>query len=136
MKGLPGRKAVVLFTDDFAVLPGPPQYGMGSTQNRPQPDATPELSLPAASEGRAGADDRTDNLEVFQQLTQLSNQASVVIYGVEAKGLMPISLRADDSDEVARTVSRGALADTVRGNLLSQRSDMILRTQQGLKAGG
>jgi VWFA-related protein len=64
-RGLPGRKAVVLFTDSL-----PLQTGLGLGMN--------------------------SNVERMRRLIDLANRSSVVFYTIDARGVQPLGLTAED----------------------------------------
>ena len=133
LKTLPGRKSMILFTDSFAVLPNPADLTIGAEGNKPTPGATPTESVPQTDESRSKTGDVSMYFDLGRGLIQLSNQASVVIYAVDARGLVTTNLRAEEPREVAQTFSQGPLHDTIYGNLLSHRSNAVLETQLGLQ---
>lgn len=133
LRTLPGRKAMVLVTDSFETLPNPADLLIGVNVNKPEPGATPAVSLSRTGESSSTAEDPSKYLDLGRGLTQLSNQASVVIYGLDGRGLQPTNLTAEDNHDVAQTFSRGPLNDTIYGTLLTHRSDQMLATQQGLQ---
>jgi VWFA-related protein len=95
MRDLPGRKSVLLMSDGFALF-------------------TPER-------GR-GRSDRV--LQALRQLTDLANRASVVVYSVDARGLVvPGFTAADDLSDL----KPGEAEEKLR-----ERSNMIFDTQSGL----
>ncbi|MDQ1591546.1 MAG: hypothetical protein QOG71_2173 [Pyrinomonadaceae bacterium] len=95
MRDLPGRKSVLLMSDGFALY----------TTDR----------------GR-GRSDRV--LQALRQLTDLANRASVVVYSIDARGLIvPGFSAADDLS--------GLSAQQIEDNM-RERSNMIFDTQSGL----
>jgi VWFA-related protein len=95
MRDLPGRKSVLLMSDGFALF-------------------TPDR-------GR-GRSDRV--LQALRQLTDLANRASVVVYSIDARGLVvPGFTAADDLSDL----KPGEAEEKLR-----ERSDMIFDTQSGL----
>ncbi|HEY1403853.1 MAG TPA: VWA domain-containing protein, partial [Pyrinomonadaceae bacterium] len=95
MRELPGRKSVLLMSDGFALF---------------SPDR-----------GR-GRSDRV--LQALRQLTDLANRASVVVYSIDARGLVVTGFSAAD-DTSGMTPEQTA-------NTLRERSDLIFDTQSGL----
>ena len=95
MRDLPGRKSVLLMSDGF--------------------------SLYTTDRGR-GRSDRV--LQSLRQLTDLANRASVVVYSIDARGLVVTGFSAAD-DLSGQTPQQ--LEDTMR-----ERSNMIFDTQSGL----
>ncbi len=133
LRTLPGRKAMVLVTDSFATLPNPADLLIGAKGNKPEPGAMPDASLSRADDSSSPTQDPSKYLDLGRGLTQLSNQASVVIYGMDGRGLVPINLTAEDNHDVAQTFSQGPLNDAINGTLLDHRSAQVLATQQGLQ---
>ncbi|HZG54040.1 MAG TPA: VWA domain-containing protein [Pyrinomonadaceae bacterium] len=95
MRELPGRKSVLLLSDGFALF-------------------TPER-------GR-GRSDRV--LQSLRQLTDLANRASVVVYSIDARGLVVPGLSA--ADDVSGMTPQ-QIEDTLR-----DRGNSIFDTQSGL----
>jgi VWFA-related protein len=95
MRELPGRKSVLLMSDGFALF-------------------TPDR-------GR-GRSDRV--LQALRQLTDLANRASVVVYSIDARGLVVPGLSA--ADDVSGMTPQ-QVDDTIR-----ERSGLIFDTQSGL----
>ncbi|MDQ1557388.1 MAG: hypothetical protein QOD32_448 [Pyrinomonadaceae bacterium] len=95
MRDLPGRKSVLLMSDGFALY----------TTDR----------------GR-GRSDRV--LQSLRQLTDLANRASVVVYSIDARGLIVPGFSAADN-------LSGLSAQQIEDNM-RERSNMIFDTQSGL----
>lgn len=107
MRELPGRKAVVLFSDGLKLL-----------------------STYRTSEGKkikSGLNQRL--ITAFQHLTDLATRSAVVIYTMDARGVVNPMLTAEDSiylDRKDEASERLELAEMERGKAL-------LDTQQGLR---
>ena len=101
MRELPGRKAVVLFSDGFAL------YEMDKGIKKPNPRL----------------------MDNFQRLTDLANRASVIIYTMDARGL--VVPMVDSQDAFEDVVKSGSGAEQQVG---LDRSTELYETQQGLKA--
>lgn len=99
MRELPGRKSILLMSEGF------PLYRKGSS-------------------GRLGEVDNSRILEALRRLTDLASRASVVIYTLDARGLQPLGLTAEDD------VS-GMSPDQVQ-EAISDRSEHLFDTQSGL----
>jgi VWFA-related protein len=95
MRELPGRKSVLLMSDGFA------------------------LYTPDRGRGRS---DRV--LQALRQLTDLANRASVVVYSIDARGLVGTSFSAADD---MSGFTQQQFDDTAR-----ERSNFIFDTQSGL----
>jgi VWFA-related protein len=102
MRELPGRKAVVLFSDGFGL------YDDDNGIKKPNPRLT-------------------DNL---QRLTELANRSSVVIYTIDARGLVVPMVDSQDSFENVIKSASGAGIQQVG----LDRSRELYETQQGLRA--
>jgi VWFA-related protein len=96
MNELPGRKSIVLFSDGFQLF--------DKTDN--------------------GSQEQSRIFDFLNQLTDLANRASVVVYTLDARGLQSTALTAADNviDSSGEKVSM----------LQSDRSDELFETQQGL----
>ena len=95
MRELPGRKSVLLMSDGFALF--------------------------TADRGH-GRSDRV--LQALRQLTDLANRASVVVYTIDARGLVVTGLTAaDDTSGMSPQQIESAI---------SERSNQIFDTQSGL----
>jgi VWFA-related protein len=99
MRELPGRKSILLMSEGF------PLYRQGGA-------------------GRRGEVDNYRILEALRRLTDLASRASVVIYTLDARGLQPLGLTAQDD------VS-GMSPDQVQESI-SGRSEHLFNTQSGL----
>lgn len=67
LRGLPGRKSVILLSDGFRIYP--------PSNNANDPDAVAQSEMVQ---------------QALKQLVEMSNRSSVVIYSMDAKGLMPL----------------------------------------------
>jgi VWFA-related protein len=95
MRELPGRKSVMLFSDGFRIF------------------------------SRASGFTETNRvLDSLRRLTDLANRASVVIYTMDARGLQPLGLTAEDD-------TSGSTPDQIERRLSDRRSDFF-DTQEGL----
>ena len=108
MRELPGRKAVVLFSDGF---------GLNDDDNgikKPNPRLT-------------------DNV---QRLTEFTNRSSVVIYTIDARGLVVPMVDSQDSFEnfIKKSNSSANQRTSVAEQLGLDRSRELYETQHGLKA--
>lgn len=102
IRELPGRKAVVLFSDGFGL------YDLDKGIKKPNPRL----------------------INSFQRLTELANRSSVIIYTMDARGIVnPIFVGADDSFE--NFIWQGT---RVVNELQVDRSTALYETQQGLRA--
>jgi VWFA-related protein len=96
MQDLPGRKSVMLFSDGFRLFI---RDSNGFTESAPV-------------------------LDSLRRLTDLANRASVVIYTMDARGLQPLGLTAEDNV--------GALTPEQFEQSLSDRRNEFIDTQEGL----
>lgn len=96
MRELPGRKSIMLLSDGFALF------------------TRDERGMPQASR----------ILDSLRRLTDLANRASVVVYTIDAKGLVAPGLTAEDN--VA-----GMSSDQIEGRLQDRRN-ALFDTQEGL----
>lgn len=94
MRELPGRKSVTLFSDGFSLRTG----GPGPSSERV--------------------------FQALRQLTQLANRASVVVYSIDARGLVVPGLSAEDN-------TSGMTLEDI-DNVQSKRSFEIFDSQSGL----
>lgn len=97
LRELPGRKAVVLFSDGIAIF----------NQN---PD---------------GQDRHERTLSALRQLVDQANRASVVIYSVDTRGLQPTGLTAADMTSGNPNLPSGAGPDGPFGGLGGIRTDQV-----------
>ncbi|MDX6695546.1 MAG: hypothetical protein QOF02_3149 [Blastocatellia bacterium] len=148
LKQLPGRKSVVLFSDNFTIFPGLKgneleQYermlrtpGGGGVEAKDAGSSAKaveqqleemELRNIALSDGRQ----RTVNTqEQLAKLLDLANQVSAVIYTLDPRGLLVYNLAADTTGKQALGTgnSPGSL-----DNLMSNRSLKVRQTQVSLE---
>lgn len=96
MQELPGRKSVMLFSDGFALF----------------------------TRDRNGFADSQRVLDSLRKLVDQANRASVVIYTMDARGLVVTGLTAADN-------TSGKSAEQIEQSL-SERSDKLFNTQEGL----
>jgi VWFA-related protein len=102
MRELPGRKAVVLFSDGFGL------YDLDKGIKKPNPRL----------------------MDNFQRLTDLANRASVIIYTMDARGLVvPMVDSQDTFEDVIKSASGAGIQQVGL-----DRSAELYETQQGLKA--
>ncbi|HKG48259.1 MAG TPA: VWA domain-containing protein [Pyrinomonadaceae bacterium] len=118
MARLPGRKSLVLFSDDLA---------------REEQDASFDYerlrgqSLEGESSGNRALDgfgNTTDFSGMLQRLAEKAIRASVVIYSVDTQGLMPIGPTAADS------FNGRNITDQIN-RLLASRSELLWRRREG-----
>jgi VWFA-related protein len=109
MRELPGRKAVVLFSDGFAL------YDFDNGIKKPNPRL----------------------VDSFQRLTELANRASVIIYTMDARGVVN-ALMSDSQDSFENFIGWGnAVANqpiSVVEKLGIERSVALFESQEGLRA--
>lgn len=112
LRELPGRKAVVMFSDGFRLFN---RVGGGTESN-------------------------TRILDALRRLTDLANRASVVIYTIDARGLQTLGLTAaDDTGSISTAAtltsptgsSTPNLAQQIEQRLASRRNELF-DTQEGL----
>jgi VWFA-related protein len=96
MQDLPGRKSVMLFSDGFKLF----------------------------TRGSDGFTEPAAILDSLRRLTDQANRASVVIYTMDARGLQPLGLTAEDNV--------GALTPEQFEQTLSDRRNEFVDTQEGL----
>lgn len=96
MKDLPGRKSVMLMSDGFKLF----------------------------TKDESGFMDSSRILDSLRRLTDLANRASVVVYTMDARGLQPLSLNADDN-------TGSQTAEQVEAKLSDRRNELF-DTQAGL----
>jgi VWFA-related protein len=110
MKGLPGRKSVLLLSDGLKIF-NPAKRGQNSN------------GLTTA--GRRARDRDVNGMaESLRRLTDLANRSSVVVYAMDARGLPTLGLSArDQTDDMP--------AGVVTGRVIG-RGDDYLASQDGL----
>ncbi|MDX6497135.1 MAG: hypothetical protein QOG23_395 [Blastocatellia bacterium] len=131
LKALPGRKSLLFFTDNFEMFQNPQDLAIGA-KPIPQPG---ELSERLTRDSDAG--DRMDYPNQIAALAQASSQASVVIYGLDARGLVYTGPTAADSSPTGNIVTGDPGAQLVSGSwmrdTLNERNGALLATQQSLQ---
>ena len=109
MRELPGRKAVVLFSDGFAL------YDFDNGKKKPNPRL----------------------MDNFQRLSELANRSSVIIYSIDARGVVnPLMMDAEDSFENyigAQNAGAGDRISVVEHKAID-RSTQLFESQAGLRA--
>ncbi len=109
MRELPGRKAVVLFSDGFAL------YDLDNGKKKPNPRL----------------------IDNFRRLTELANRASVIIYTMDARGVVnALMANADDAFEnfISRANASANQGISVVEQLGLNRSTELFESQEGLRA--
>lgn len=112
MRELPGRKAVLLFSDGFKL--------------------SESVKFSENEKMNTGINNRIVN--IFNSLTELANRSSVIIYGIDARGLVVPMPGADDGVRPSGggdKFSSGAGEDTEK--VTAARTELLYETQQGLK---
>jgi VWFA-related protein len=109
MRELPGRKAVVLFSDGFAL------YDFDNGKKKPNPRL----------------------MDNFQRLSELANRSSVIIYSIDARGVVnPLMMDAEDSFENFISKANPGAGDRI--SVVEQksidRSTQLFESQAGLRA--
>ena len=148
LKRLPGRKSVVLFSDNFTIFPGlkgneleeyermlrTPGGGSGegkdaSASARAVEKQFEEMELRniALSDSRQRA---VNTQEQLAKLLDLANQVSAVIYTLDPRGLVVYNLAADTTGKQA--LSTGSSPGSL-DNLMSNRSLKVRQTQVSLE---
>jgi VWFA-related protein len=102
MRELPGRKAVVLFSDGFKL------YDMDNGIKKPNPRL----------------------IDNFQRLTELANRASVILYTMDARGVVN-ALMANPEDAFDDYIKSGR---PVVQQVMVSRSVELYESQEGLRA--
>jgi VWFA-related protein len=102
MRDLPGRKAVVLFSDGFVL------YDLDNGKKKPNPRLV-------------------DN---FQRLTEMANRASVIIYTMDARGVVN-ALMANAEDNFEDFIASGR---PIVQEVAISRSVELYESQEGLRA--
>lgn len=109
MRDLPGRKAVVLFSDGFAL------YDFDNGKKKPNPRL----------------------MDNFQRLSELANRSSVIIYSIDARGVVnPMMINAEDSFENYIGAQNPGASDrfSVVEHRAIERSTQLFESQAGLRA--
>ncbi len=120
MRELPGRKAVVLFSDGFGIYGSNKDIsGLGKDIRRPNPRL----------------------LDSFQRLIEMANRASVTIYPMDARGIVnPLFVGANDSFEnyiaggsPTRGSGPGDKPISKAEQTMLDRSSELTESQQGMR---
>ncbi len=102
LRTLPGRKAVILFSDGFRLYNSPKDVAQGRA-------ISPLI------------------LEQFRKLTDLANRAAVVMYTIDPRGIVYTGIRAEDHVRVsAPTFPR------VAARINQDRQDILIENFEGL----
>lgn len=110
MAKLPGRKAIMLFSEGFKLY----------TQDRQQQIDGVRAPAPRL-------------LDALQRLTESANRNGVIIYPIDARGVMTgMMVGPDDSFEELDKYSQGQRSPSL--DLAIDRSTELMETQQGLRA--
>jgi VWFA-related protein len=129
LKPMPGRKSVIFFSDQFDVLPKPGDLKIGAATTPKPGDST----TPTTDE----RDPMTGYPAMIGDLVQAAAQSSVVIYTVDARGLVYTGPTATDNSPTGNLITGDPGAQLVTGSwltgMLDQRSAAVLATQQSLQ---
>ena len=95
MRDLPGRKSMVVLSDN---LPADvPDADLESLQRGPIKPQNPIADLPDADLVRETGETRFGNEAALRRTAEIANRSSVVIYGVDTRGLNPTGNTAADN---------------------------------------
>ena len=130
---MPGRKTVLFFTDSFEVFNNPRDPSSGSSDVPSAGTLSSAGETNETNQTNATSNDGFDFPSRLKKLVQLSNQASVVFYTVDARGLAYTGPMASDGLKETRAFTGKAIDDIREGNLLDLRSETLLRTQRDLQ---
>jgi VWFA-related protein len=130
LKTLPGRKTMVFFTGSF------PIFKVTSSLARDQVvTARMNVDQIEAKLDQMTRDDLVRNysglMSLVLQLIDESNEASAVIYSVDARGLVATSPTAADDDRTAQVIG-DPVKDILFGNSIDERQSQVWQTQTGL----
>ncbi|HEV2914986.1 MAG TPA: VWA domain-containing protein [Pyrinomonadaceae bacterium] len=115
LRELPGRKSVLLITDGFNIFSTPRAMAMNRVD---------------VSRLDSGRNDRV--FESLRRLTDLANRASVVIYTLDARGIQPLGLTAqDDVSDFSPDQLRAAESGRRNEFLESQSGPIYLARETG-----
>jgi VWFA-related protein len=115
MHDLPGRKSMILLTDD---LPLPAMAGMSTSE---QPDLIASGVINATS--NLGGELIFGGMPVFEKIVELAIRASIVVYSVDTRGLQYTGVTA--TDRLGAIVTRPATS--VRGQLMDTRPTNVFQ---------
>lgn len=122
MRQLPGRKALILFSEGFSLSDLTSQnYSTSNINNSPIPNAPPAMNN-SLSSGEANA---------VQLLIKTANQSSVVIYAIDPRGLQNLSM-ANADDDITKAMDRN-FKPGLTGDKRTSRDDYFRQTQDGLR---
>ncbi len=129
LKVLPGRKAVLFFTDKFEIFQNPQDLNT-SASGRPKPGESSAVS-------NSSERDVTEYADRITELGHLSNRASVVIYTLAAFGLQYTGPTAAEQSPSGNLATGDPVAQLTSGtwltNTMNLRSSQLLGTQQVLQ---
>ena len=115
MRDLPGRKSMILLTDD---LPLPAMAGMSTGG---QPDLITSGVINATS--NLGGELIFGGMPVFEKIVELAIRASIVVYSIDTRGLQYTGVQANDN--LGPIVTRPATS--VRGQLMDVRPTNVFQ---------
>jgi VWFA-related protein len=125
---------LALMKDDLEGMQSTLKYVMRGLREMPG-----RKSVLLLSDGFAGINVGTSQLEALKSLTDVANRASVVIYTMDARGMLPLGLQPQDnvqmqSDGVSRQDSRG-LGRSINATtqMMTMQRNTLRQTQEGLK---
>ena len=119
MQNLPGRKALILFSEGFSLSDASSQNSSSSNINSSD---TPSPMNNRFSDGISNA---------FQLLVKTANQSSVVIYTIDPRGLQYLGMATSDDD--VRTAFGRDFKPGQTGDKRTNRDANFRQTQEGLQ---
>lgn len=123
MQPLPGRKALVLFSEGFSLSDITSQNSSTSDEDNPDDVSSASSSMNNSfSSGVSGA---------LRLLIKTANQSSVVIYAVDPRGLQNLGM-ANADDDVRAAMGRN-FKPGLTGDKRTSRDDYFRQTQDGLR---
>jgi len=121
MRNLPGRKSLVLFSDSVPI------------QNQESPDfdePSQSIAGPPSGSGAPGLPTSGTSYEAqLNLIAEVAIRGSVVIYGVDTRGLQITGLTA--ADDVASLTRQGARQNSVTNSIMSARAAQLWNGRAG-----
>jgi VWFA-related protein len=121
MRELPGRKSLVLFTDSLPIM-----------HEQSDSDAGQTLGVAPSDQKLSATDNNKSYSAPFQRIAELAVRASVVIYGVDTRGLPTLMVGAIDDVAGMTATQYSALVNTrLKADFDGGEGASILSSQTG-----
>ncbi|HEX8501285.1 MAG TPA: VWA domain-containing protein [Pyrinomonadaceae bacterium] len=139
LRGLPGRKSLIIFSDDLVITPQPDDalFSEGSPLERDL-DAAVERAAQGPPKSVDEGHAPYAPYGIARQVIDLANRASVTIHAVDTRGLVAYAPGSPDAATPGRSLyetmrARGFPTAQTQQGTIDKESAKLLATQEGLR---